>query len=50
MLLIFSLFLICAIVTPSIGERLRRRHRDDQRRKRLEAFLRDTPVAHYSFD
>jgi hypothetical protein len=50
MILILSLFLICTVVAPLMGEPLRRRHRDGERRKRLEMLLRDSPVAGYSFD
>ncbi|WP_165189072.1 hypothetical protein [Caulobacter soli] len=50
MILIVSLFLICAVVTPSAGEALRRRQRAIQNRKRIEAFLRDSPVADYRLD
>ena len=50
MILILSLFLICAVVMPPAGEMLRERHRAAQRRKRIDAFLRDTPVADYHLD
>lgn len=50
MFLIVSLFLICAVVMPSAGEVLRERHRAAQRRKRIEAFMRDSPVADYRLD
>lgn len=50
MILIVSLFLICAVVVPSAGELLRERHRAALRRKRIEAFLRDSPVADYHLD
>ena len=50
MILIVSLFLICVVVMPPAGEALRERHRAAQRRKRIEAFLRDSPVAEYRLD
>ena len=50
MLLIVSLFLICAVVTPPVGEVVRRHQRAIRRRKQIDAFLRSTPVAEYRFD
>jgi len=50
MLLIVSLFLICAVVTPSAGEFVRRRQRAILRRKQIEAYLRSSPVAEYRLD
>ena len=50
MILIVSLFLICAVVMPAAGELLRERHRAALRRKRIDAFLRDGPVADYNLD
>jgi hypothetical protein len=47
MLLIVSLFLICVVVMPPAGEALRHRQRAILQRKRLDAFLRDSPVADY---
>ncbi len=50
MILIISLFLICVVVMPPVGEVVRRRQRAIQTRKRIEAFLRETPVADYRLD
>jgi hypothetical protein len=50
MILIVSLFLICAVVTPPIGEVVRRHQRALRRRKQIKAFLRANPVAEYRFD
>ena len=50
MLLIISLFLICAVVAPPAGEVVRRHQRAIQRRKQIEAFLRSSPVAEYRLD
>jgi len=50
MLLIVSLFLICAVITPSVGEVVRRHQRAIRRRKQIEAFLRSSPVAEYRLD
>ncbi|MBO9710639.1 MAG: hypothetical protein J7521_20750 [Caulobacter sp.] len=50
MLLIVSLFLICAVITPPVGEVVRRHQLAIRRRKQIEAFLRSTPVADYRFD
>ena len=50
MLLIVSLFMICAIVTPAAGEALRERHRAAQRRAHIGALLRNSPVADYRHD
>ncbi len=47
MILIVSLFLICAVVTPSAGEALRRHQRAIVDRKRIQAYLRETPAADY---
>jgi hypothetical protein len=49
MLLIVSLFLICAVVPPR-GEAVRRHQRAIWRRKQIEAFLRSSPVAEYRLD
>lgn len=50
MIPLVSLFLICVVVMPPAGEMLRERHRAALRRKRIEDFLRDSPVADYHFD
>lgn len=50
MLLIVSLFLICVVVTPPIGEVVRRQQLAIHRRKQIDAFLRSTPVADYRYD
>jgi hypothetical protein len=50
MLLIVSLFLICAVVTPPVGEVVRHHQRAIWRRKQIEAFLRSSPVAAYQLD
>ena len=50
MILLLSLFLICAVIMPSVGELLRERHRAALRRKRIDTFLRDSPVADYRLD
>jgi hypothetical protein len=50
MIPLLSLFLICVVVMPAVGETLRERHRAAQRRKRIDAFLRDSPVADYHLD
>jgi hypothetical protein len=50
MLLIVSLFLICAVVTPSVGEVVRRHQRAVHHRKQIDAFLRSSPVAEYRLD
>jgi hypothetical protein len=50
MLLLVSLFLICAVVTPPAGEVVRRHQRAIWRRKQIDAFLRSSPVAEYRLD
>jgi hypothetical protein len=50
MLLLVSMFLICAVVVPPAGEVVRRHQRAIQRRKQIAAFLRSSPVAEYRFD
>jgi hypothetical protein len=50
MLLIVSLFLICAVVAPPAGAVVRRHQQAIWRRKRIEAFLRASPVAEYRLD
>lgn len=50
MIPLVSLFLICVVVMPAAGELLRERHRAAERRKRIDAFLRDSPVADYRLD
>jgi hypothetical protein len=50
MLLIVSLFLICAVIVPPAGEAVRRHQRALWRRKQIEAFLRSSPVAEYRLD
>ena len=50
MLLIVSLFLICAVVAPSIGEVVRRRNLAVARRRQLLALLRDGEVADYRLE
>jgi hypothetical protein len=50
MLLIVSLFLICAVIIPPAGEVVRRHQLAIRRRKQIEAFLRASPVAEYRLD
>ena len=50
MVLILSLFLICAVIAPTAGESLRRRSRLAHQRKRLDVMLRDGDVADYHLD
>ena len=50
MLLIVSLFLICAVVAPAAGERVRRHNRAILLRKQFHALMRDGEVAEYRLD
>jgi len=50
MLLIVSLFLVCAVVGPTVGERVRRHNRAILLRKQFDALLRDGDVAPYRLD
>ncbi len=50
MLLILSLFLICTVLAPLIGEAVRHRNRLILRRKQLEILLREGDVAEYRLD
>jgi len=50
MLLIVSLFLICAVITPSVGEVVRRHQRAIRRRKQIEACLQSSPATKYRLD
>ncbi|MBC7669051.1 MAG: hypothetical protein H7236_11530 [Gemmatimonadaceae bacterium] len=50
MLLILSLFLVCTVLVPVIGEVVRRHNRMILKRKQLEILLREGDVAEYWLD
>ncbi|MDB5458174.1 MAG: hypothetical protein JWP92_3759 [Caulobacter sp.] len=50
MTVLISLFLVAAVVMPSLGETVRRANLADQRRRQVRALLRDTPASIYIFE